>query len=175
MRLGRVGTALTWLVAIVLAGCSGPAGSTDSAEGADHSPAGPGPSTVTLTAAQRQIADQLVSVFQNGTPEPQYDYVEDLGDGRGFTCGKIGFTSTSTEVRDAVEAYRVASLEKVDIKLLRESAAPMIKARLDRDHDGVISWSERMHALQMARKRMGDDSPLSAGLFAKFAKGMLGF
>lgn len=78
------------------------------------------------------------------------------------------------KLRAAVEAYRVTSFEKLDINLLRESAAPMIKARLDRDHDGEISWSERMHAIQMARKRMGDDSPLSPGLFAKFAKGMLG-
>ena len=60
---------------------------------------------VTLTPAQRRVADQLVAIFENGTTEPRYDYVEDLVDGRGYTCGKIGFTTSSTEVRDVVEAY----------------------------------------------------------------------
>jgi chitosanase len=109
MRIGPVGAALTWAMAIVLASCSSPPRSTDPADGADDAPAvppaQPGPSTVTLTVAQRRIADQLVSVFENGTPDPRYDYVENLGDGRGFTCGKIGFTTSSTEVRDAVEAH----------------------------------------------------------------------
>src|SRR2546429_1011578 len=64
-----------------------------------------GPSSVALTTTQRRVADELVSVFENGTTEPRYDYVEDLHDGRGYTCGKIGFTTSSTEVRDVVEAY----------------------------------------------------------------------
>jgi chitosanase len=64
-----------------------------------------GPSTVTLSGAQRHITDELVSVFENATTEPAYDYVENLADGRGFTCGKIGFTTSSTEVRDVVSAF----------------------------------------------------------------------
>ena len=31
--------------------------------------------------------------------------METLGDGRGYTCGTIGFTTSSTEVRDLVTAY----------------------------------------------------------------------
>ena len=79
------------LASVAVAGCG-----TDR----DHAQA-----DVTLTPAQRRVADQLVAIFENGTTEPRYDYVEDLVDGRGYTCGKIGFTTSSTEVRDVMEAY----------------------------------------------------------------------
>jgi chitosanase len=64
-----------------------------------------GPSTVELTAVQRRVTDELVSVFENSTTTPAYDYVEDINDGRGLTCGKIGFTTNSNEVRDIVAQY----------------------------------------------------------------------
>jgi chitosanase len=66
-----------------------------------------GPSTVTLTADQRRIADQLVNVFEYGSTAARYDAVTALPDGRGYTCGRIGFTTSSTEVRDVVQAYLV--------------------------------------------------------------------
>lgn len=64
-----------------------------------------GPSTVGLTTDQRRVADELVNVFEYSTPSARYDTCADLGDGRGFTCGKVGFTTSSTEVRDIVSAY----------------------------------------------------------------------
>ena len=68
-------------------------------------PTGTGPSTVTLTTEQRRIADQLVNVFEYGDTGPRYDEVSDLHDGRGYTCGRIGFTTSSSEVRDLVQTY----------------------------------------------------------------------
>ena len=64
-----------------------------------------GTSAVTLTGDQRRVADELVNVFEYSTTTPRYDAVADLRDGRGYTCGKIGFTTSSTEVRDVVQAY----------------------------------------------------------------------
>lgn len=64
-----------------------------------------GPSTVGLTTDQRRVADELVNVFEYSSPAGHYDSCNDLGDGRGLTCGKIGFTTSSTEVRDVVSAY----------------------------------------------------------------------
>jgi chitosanase len=64
-----------------------------------------GPSTVKLTTDQRRVADELVNVFEYSSPSPRYGSCTDLGDGRGFTCGKVGFTTSSTEVRDIVGAY----------------------------------------------------------------------
>ena len=64
-----------------------------------------GPSTVDLTTRQRHMADQLVNVFEHGDPAPRYNAVEALGDGRGYTCGTIGFTTSGREVVTVVEAY----------------------------------------------------------------------
>ena len=58
-----------------------------------------------LTEAQRRRADQLVSVFENSTTELQYGYAEDLGDGRGITAGRAGFTTRTCDALDVVERY----------------------------------------------------------------------
>ena len=44
-----------------------------------------------LTVVQKHRADQLISIFENGIPEIQYGYAEDLDDGRGITAGRAGF------------------------------------------------------------------------------------
>jgi chitosanase len=57
------------------------------------------------TVAERQVrADRLVSVFENGTPDLRYDYVEDIHDGRGYTCGR-GFTTRTGDVARVVKDY----------------------------------------------------------------------
>jgi chitosanase len=47
----------------------------------------------------------MVNVFEYSSPSARYDQCGDLGDGRGLTCGTIGFTTSSTEVHDVVAAY----------------------------------------------------------------------
>jgi chitosanase len=96
---------LVLVVCVLVVGCGGGAPAEPAPADGPWPSASSGPSGVALTDTQRRIADQLVSVFENGTTQPRYDYVEDLGDGRGYTCGKIGFTTSSTEVRDVVQAY----------------------------------------------------------------------
>jgi chitosanase len=86
------------LLAILISTCSLLRADTTASWPAD-------PDTVTLSADQRRIADELVNVFEYSSTSARYDMVDDLGDGRGYTCGKIGFTSSSTEVRDIVAAY----------------------------------------------------------------------
>jgi chitosanase len=56
-----------------------------------------------LTPVQKRRAEQLTSIFENDTPELQYDYVEDIGDGRGYTAGRAGFC---TGTADAVQVIR---------------------------------------------------------------------
>ncbi|WP_158812975.1 chitosanase [Streptomyces rimosus] len=58
-----------------------------------------------LTADQRRRADQLVSVFENGTPEIQYGYAENLHDGRGITAGRAGFTTGDGDALKVIRAY----------------------------------------------------------------------
>jgi chitosanase len=42
---------------------------------------------------QIQSILQLTSIFENSTTTLQYDYVENIGDGRGYTFGFVGFCS----------------------------------------------------------------------------------
>ncbi|MEU6124473.1 chitosanase [Streptomyces sp. NPDC047123] len=58
-----------------------------------------------LTAEQRRRADQLVSVFENGTTRIQYAYAENLHDGRGVTAGRAGFTTDDGDALEVVRAY----------------------------------------------------------------------
>ena len=58
-----------------------------------------------LDADQRRRADQLISTFENSTTEIRYDYAENLGDGRGVTAGRSGFTTATCDALDVIEAY----------------------------------------------------------------------
>ena len=54
---------------------------------------------------QTQIEDRLVSVFENATLEIQYDYIQNLNDGRGYTAGRSGFTSATDDLLQVVTLY----------------------------------------------------------------------
>ncbi|MBP2703690.1 chitosanase [Microbispora sp. RL4-1S] len=84
-------------------------------------PGGPGPETaasplVVATAAapadltdpeKKEIAMELVSSAENSTLDwrAQYAYIEDIGDGRGYTAGLIGFCSGTGDMLRLVELY----------------------------------------------------------------------
>lgn len=85
MMTGRLAAVVAWTM--LLAGCA--------------TTSGPSP----LPADRRRVAHEMVNVFEYGGTGARYDRCEDLGDGRGLTCGTIGFTTSSTEVRDVVSAY----------------------------------------------------------------------
>lgn len=81
------------IAASVLAGCSAP--EPRASEGDLAAP------------ATRDIAMQLVSSAENSTLDwtAQYGYIEDIGDGRGYTAGLIGFTSGTADMLQLVEDY----------------------------------------------------------------------
>jgi chitosanase len=56
---------------------------------------------------KKDIAMQLVSSAENSSLDwrAQYKYIEDIGDGRGFTAGIIGFCSGTGDMLDLVEEY----------------------------------------------------------------------
>jgi len=47
----------------------------------------------------------ISNVFEVGRPEPDYAYVEDLGDGRGFTVTQYGFCTYNNEVAQVIKRY----------------------------------------------------------------------
>ncbi|WP_446040277.1 chitosanase [Streptomyces sp. SID1121] len=80
----------------------------------------PAPAAVTATTAgtqaaaiglddpaKKEIAMKLVSSAENSSLDwkAQYGYIEDIGDGRGYTAGIIGFCSGTHDMLDLVELY----------------------------------------------------------------------
>src|SRR3954462_1554546 len=59
-----------------------------------------------LVDAERKLrAAQIISTFENSTLELQYDYVENIGDERGITAGRAGFTSATGDLLLVVRRY----------------------------------------------------------------------
>ena len=77
-----------------------------------------------LTATQRRVADELVSVFENSTTHLQYGYVENLHDGCGLTAGRAGFCSATGDMLMTVEAYAEAAPQTPLVRYL-----PILRAR----------------------------------------------
>ncbi len=63
------------------------------------------------TPAKKEIAMELVSSAENSSLDwqVQYGYLEDIGDGRGYTGGIIGFCSGTGDMLELVRAYAAAS------------------------------------------------------------------
>ncbi len=97
--------ALLLLVPFVVAACSGAANvdapSAEDEAATAEAAAHPG----WLAGAKKRRAEQLTSLFENSTLAPQYDYIEALGDGRGYTAGRAGFTSATGDMLDVVKRY----------------------------------------------------------------------
>jgi chitosanase len=57
--------------------------------------------------SKKELAMELVSSAENSTLDwsRQYKYLEDLGDGRGYTGGIIGFTSATGDMLQVVQRY----------------------------------------------------------------------
>jgi chitosanase len=57
--------------------------------------------------AKKEIAMRLVSSAENSSLDwkDQYDYIEDIGDGRGYTAGIVGFCSGCGDLLRVVERY----------------------------------------------------------------------
>ncbi len=59
-------------------------------------------------AADTELARRIKAisnVFEVGRPEPDYAYVENLGDGRGYTVTQYGFCTYNSEVSQVIERY----------------------------------------------------------------------
>jgi chitosanase len=75
-------------------------------------PSGPLPPGAHLDdPAKKWIAMKLVSAAENSSLDwrAQFGYIEDIGDGCGYTAGIIGFCSRTGDMLKLVEAYTVAA------------------------------------------------------------------
>jgi chitosanase len=69
---------------------------------------------------EKDIAMQVVSSAENSSLNwrAQYKYIEDIGDGRGYTAGIIGFCSGTGDMLEVVQAYTDAKPNNVLAKYL---------------------------------------------------------
>lgn len=58
-----------------------------------------------LDTEQRRRIDQLISTFENSTTEIDYAYAANIGDGRGVTAGRAGFTTATCDAAQVVRIY----------------------------------------------------------------------
>ncbi|KAK9710776.1 hypothetical protein K7432_008221 [Basidiobolus ranarum] len=53
----------------------------------------------------KRIAQVITNSFEHSTTTIEYDHCRDIGDGRGYTCGSIGFTTGTGDALILVEDY----------------------------------------------------------------------
>ncbi len=69
--------------------------------------------SLTVDAERKHRAAQITSTFENSTLELQYDYVENIGDRRGITAGRAGFTSATGDLLLLIRRYAEAKPDNV--------------------------------------------------------------
>jgi chitosanase len=180
LRMVAVGA----VTALALTACAGsgegaPSPATTSAS-AETSPSVSGSPTVAPVQKEgledpvaQQHAAEIISTFENSTTTVQYGYSEDLGDGRGITAGRAGFTTGTSDLLEVVERYAsekpgngletfLPALRKVDgtestkglsglPKAWRQAAAdPQFRKAQDEVFnelylDPAIKWAKKVH------------------------------
>lgn len=63
------------------------------------------PPATAFDESVEQRIDKVVSIFENGTPTIQYSYISALGDGRGYTAGRAGFTTATGDLVTVLKRY----------------------------------------------------------------------
>ncbi|KAI8822404.1 lysozyme-like domain-containing protein [Fimicolochytrium jonesii] len=66
------------------------------------------PALAALTPCQKSLTQQLTNEFENSRRFFSFDYCEDIGDGRGYTAGMVGFTTATHDAFAVVSAYKLS-------------------------------------------------------------------
>ncbi|UFR00446.1 chitosanase [Streptomyces sp. Go40/10] len=122
--------------------------------------------------AKKEIAMKLVSSAENSSLDwkAQYKYIEDIGDGRGYTAGIIGFCSGTGDMLDLVQLYtdrRPGNVLAAYLPALRRVNGTDSHAGLDPDYPGDWRRAAQDTAFQQAqndeRDRVYFDPAVSRG------------
>ncbi|KAJ3155027.1 hypothetical protein HDU89_007217 [Geranomyces variabilis] len=63
------------------------------------------PASAILADCQKSMVQQLTNTFENSQLNFAFDYCSDINDGRGYTCGVVGFTTSTHDAYDVVNTY----------------------------------------------------------------------
>ncbi|MCR5609565.1 MAG: chitosanase [Lachnospiraceae bacterium] len=76
-----------------------------------------------MTNHQIDVACQLISLFENGTPVIQYAYAENIGDGAGYTSGRAGFCTGTGDALEVIKRYTNEVPDNLMAKYINELTA----------------------------------------------------
>jgi len=110
--------------------------------------------SATLTPTQKLLAEKLISLFENGVTTIQYGYAENLHDGRGFTCGRAGFTTGTGDAYEVVKRYT----NRVPTNKLAPYLPELKRLNSARNHADV----SRLTGFDKAWKSLGKDTTFRA-------------
>lgn len=88
-----------------------------------------------LAVSVDQTIDEIVSIFENETPDLQYDYIDALGDGRGYTAGRAGFTTATGDLLEVVRRYEASGTGTPSAKSFTSLLPILEKRALDESGD----------------------------------------
>ena len=71
-----------------------------------------------VTDTQRDTIYRLTSIFENSTTELQYTYIENIGDGRGYTFGFPGFCSGTYDGTMFLKKYKALNPNNTLVKYI---------------------------------------------------------
>ena len=97
----------------------------------------PGAALPTLDSAAFRRAETLIAFFEHGEPVKRFEAVYRHDDGRGYTVGWLGFTTSSGSAAEVVRRY-AARAPTVAVGAPLRAFGPVLD-RLARTHDGDIS------------------------------------
>lgn len=126
-------------------------------------PTGPGTGVDLFDPHKKDIAMQIVSSAENSSLDwrAQYGYIEDIGDGRGYTAGIIGFCSGTGDMLEVVQRYTNAVPGNVLAKYLpalRAVNGTDSHAGLDPGFPGDWRTAARDPAFQRAQDAERDET-----------------
>jgi chitosanase len=111
-ELSRWGAAALVIIALIVLGAGATTVANRPAPNSSGGAELPDPSDPRLSlmvdAERKHRAAQITSTFENSTLELQYDYVENIGDRRGITAGRAGFTSATGDLLLLIRRYTEA-------------------------------------------------------------------
>ena len=81
----------------------------------------------------------ISNVFEVGRPEPDYAYVENLNDGRGYTVTQYGFCTYNTEVTRVIERY-ARFVPDTGLKRFLPCLPPLATGKADALSDFPTAW-----------------------------------
>jgi chitosanase len=105
--VGAVVLVLITLLSLVLrlTGADDPASDTTGSGGTSGQEQPVAATSLTTDPARKLRAAQITSSYENSTTELQYGFADNIGDGRGITAGRAGFTSGTHDLLLFVQRY----------------------------------------------------------------------